>query len=292
MSEVVSGAVPSSLTGGWRPLSKRNEPEEPEVLLEDAPPFLAAALQQWAEVIANSALDSVLKSIALRLRLPPARTITPWKSAVLDAMLHHALDVVDALLHFASPSSLAGQYVAVADLNDVLLHAGSAWRVNAERDGLERRVDGTVVQAHQAAREAADEAGYPAATQRLRQAWAKAYGRAPEPGATYRDAVAAVEAVACPLFLSAEQQPTLGKVRAHLDSARHKYEMVILDRDGAAAPIDAVVEMIGLLWHGQRDRHEGGPSTAAITQDAAEQAVHLASVLVQLIASGGIRRKP
>jgi len=49
--------------------------------------------------------------------------------------------------------------------------------------------------------------------------------------------------------------------------------------------------MIALLWEGHRDRHAGGPTTALITQPAAEAAVHLAAVLVQWFSSGAVRRK-
>jgi hypothetical protein len=83
----------------------------------------------------------------------------------------------------------------------------------------------------------------------------------------------------------------LGKLRAHLDQGRHEYEMVISDRTGAPADIDAVVAMISLLWHGQRDRREGGPTSAPVTQEAAETAVHTAAILVHWTSSGSIRKK-
>lgn len=100
----------------------------------------------------------------------------------------------------------------------------------------------------------------------LRAAFSEAYGIKPDPSAAYSRAVKAVEAVANPLFLSNDPEPTLGKVRSHLDQGRRKYEMVIADKTGAPADIDAVIAMISLLWHGQRDRHEGGPTSAPVTR--------------------------
>jgi hypothetical protein len=67
--------------------------------------------------------------------------------------------------------------------------------------------------------------------------------------------------------------------------------MVISDRAGSPAGIDAAVAMISLLWHGQRDPHAGGPTSAPATQAAAETAVHTAAVLVHWISSGSIRKK-
>ena len=97
--------------------------------------------------------------------------------------------------------------------------------------------------------------------------------------------------MASPLFLPNDREPTLGRVRARLDQGRTKFEMVIADKTGASADIEAVIAMVGLLWHGQRDRHEGGPITAAVTQEAAEAAVHTAAILVHWMPKGIIREK-
>jgi hypothetical protein len=51
------------------------------------------------------------------------------------------------------------------------------------------------------------------------------------------------------------------------------------------------VELINLLWHGQRDRHAGGPTSSPITQRAAETAVHAAALLVHWFTEGSIRKK-
>ncbi|MFD8373502.1 hypothetical protein ACFV2Z_22450 [Streptomyces sp. NPDC059688] len=147
-------------------------------------------------------------------------------------------------------------------------------------------------QAQARAKEVAESSGRFAASERLQKAWIAVYGRHPDPGAAYRHAVAAVEDVACPLFLPRDASPTLGKVRAHLANSAHKYAMVISDSNGAPASIDAVTALVGLLWHGQRDRHEGGPTSAPITQEAAEHAVHLACLLVTTIGGHAVRRLP
>ncbi|MCX4706993.1 hypothetical protein OG252_00190 [Streptomyces sp. NBC_01352] len=38
--------------------------------------------------------------------------------------------------------------------------------------------------------------------------------------------------------------------------------MVISDSNSAPSSVEGITAMIALLWHGQRDRHEGGPTGA------------------------------
>lgn len=293
MADVPSPS-PSSTTAlrqgdSWRPLSARawEESAEPEPLFEDCPLFLDFALREWAK---GAAYEGLWRRIAMRFRLGahPAG----WEAAVTSVNAPNwMLDVVDAVLHYSTLGEEPLDPYDVAELDQILLDSGSAWEVSERADQLQRRVDETVQQGHFAAREGAVEAGYPAASDRLQKAWAAAFGRHPDPGAAYRHAVAAVEAVACPRFLPQDPVPTLGKVRSHLTQSAHLYEMVISDSSGEPAPIDGITAMIGLLWHGQRDRHEGGPTSAPISQEAAEEAVHIASLLVTTFATGAVQRR-
>jgi hypothetical protein len=106
----------------------------------------------------------------------------------------------------------------------------------------------------------------------------------------YGEAVRAVEAAAIPVVIPADPAPTLGKVRSSLEQGAANWEMVIPAKDGATAPVAPVVGMVALLWEGHRDRHAGGPTSASITQAAAEAAVHLAATLVQWFVTGVVRR--
>jgi hypothetical protein len=178
----------------------------------------------------------------------------------------------------------------VRHLQGLLNEGNSAFTVCADGSGLELRIDEALHANFNKAVDAGQSAAEVAADH-LRAAFSDAYGIRPSPGAAYSHAVKAVEAVANPLFLPKDLEPTLGKVRARLDQGRNKFEMIIADRFGAPADIEAAIAMIGLLWHGQRDRHEGGPSTAPVTQEAAEAAVHTAAILVQWISKGIIREK-
>jgi hypothetical protein len=209
------------------------------------------------------------------------------------------IEIVDALLAGLSevnPFSAAGRYhgVTVSDLRNeldrILLEGGSAYMINPDKNGLCRRVDVTLRQSLEAAVQAADKQTQGAGAH-LREAFAAAYGISPNPSVAYSQSVKAVEAVANPIFLPKSPEPTLGAVRSTLDQGRNKYEMVVQDRTGAPAGIEAVVELLNLLWHGQRDRHAGGPTSRPVTQEAAETAVHAAALLVHWIATGAIRKK-
>jgi hypothetical protein len=173
--------------------------------------------------------------------------------------------------------------------------AGSDYRVRGVEEGgytgLERIVDATVTKAARRAGKDAGAAGRTAAKERLRSAWCKACGLHPDPGGAYADAVRAVEDVACPIFLPTSPEPTLGAVRSHLEQGGHKYELVIADGTAVPANVDVLTSMVVTLWFGYRDRHEGGPTSAAITVEAARAAAYLAAALVRWLSSGAVRRK-
>jgi hypothetical protein len=240
--------------------------------------------------------------VAVRLKLPSRifKSRDPnAELAALDDRMNPMLrlEVIDATLgcvqqalqganwyHHQTAASYARQ------MEGILREGDSAFTVSEDGSKLERRIDETL---HATYGKAVDAGASKAETaaDHLRTAFTEAYGIKPDPSTAYSRAIKAVEAVANPLFLPDAPEPTLGKVRSHLDQGRHKYEMVIADKTGAPADIDAVVAMISLLWHGQRDRHEGGPTSAPVTQEAAETAVHTAAILVHWISSGSIRKK-
>ncbi|WP_331768353.1 hypothetical protein [Embleya sp. NBC_00896] len=50
--------------------------------------------------------------------------------------------------------------------------------------------------------------------------------------------------------------------------------------------------MLKLLWHGHRERHPGGATSAPVTEKTAQGATHLAALLVRWFATGIVRHKP
>ena len=168
----------------------------------------------------------------------------------------------------------------------------SLWRVSDKKNSLERRQDETVTAAvHQVAL-TAERVGRPAAAEHMRNAWAKTYGLHPEPSKAYAEAVLAVEAVAIPAIVPKHVDATLGHVYGQLRNQGYLYELSILDKaTGDCASVEAVTQLVELLWKGHTDRHEGNVPAVPITQEAAEMAVHAAASLIQWFASDAIRRK-
>lgn len=290
------------MTSRWRRLTDRLAGKtEPEPLwAKGVPDHLDVPIAEWLyEVLRKYDMAS---PVAVRLKLPSRilRSRDPYAElASLDDRMNPMLrlEIIDATLSCIHQAMQSAEWYhrqaatsAARHLEGILREGDSAFTVSADGSGLERRIEQTL---HAAYGKAVDAGGSKseAAADHLRAAFTEVYGIKPNPSAAYSRAVKAVEAAAIPIFLPSDPEPTLGKVRSHLDQGRHKYEMVVADRTGAPADVDAVVAMIGLLWHGQRDRHEGGPTSAPVTQAAAETAVHSAAVLVHWISSGSIRKK-
>ncbi|MER5833366.1 hypothetical protein ABT116_21540 [Streptomyces sp. NPDC002130] len=277
------------MTSTWRRLTDRLAGKtEPEPLwTEGVPDHLEVPIREWLYEVLRT--YDMATPVAVRLKLPSRilKSRDPYAElATLDdpknPMLR--LEIIDATL------SCMQQALQGARWNHLQTAASIARHLEGILREGERRIDETLHATYDKAVEAGASKAETAADH-LRAAFTEAYGIKPDPSAAYSRAIKAVEAVANPLFLPNAPEPTLGKVRAHLDQGRHKYEMVIADKTGAPADIDAVVAMISLLWYGQRDRHEGGPTSAPVTLEAAETAVHTAAILVHWISSGSIRKK-
>ncbi len=274
----------TSSAAAWQPLSARvgDKPFD-DTLYEGVPDHLVDPLQNWLEDAI--ATDRLAERVNLRLRRPAGR---PIRTELVYGGRSEMLDIIDAILHIRRDNDSIRLRDELADL---LEDGGSAYKISEDLFSLERRVDPSVTEAFQAAQANAAKAGRKDAAAHLAEAWKNAYGLNPDPGVAYREAVKAAEAAAIPVVIPSDPVPTLGKVLSSLGQGAAKWELAIADKSGAPAPIDPAIAMIALLWEGHRDRHAGGPTTAPITQPAAEAAVHLAATLVQWFSSGAVRRK-
>lgn len=161
---------------------------------------------------------------------------------------------------------------------------GSAYRVNAAGDGLERRIDPIATAAYAAATKGVRD-GDTSAADHLRAAWKAAYGIQPNASLAYGEAIKAIEAAAIPVLLPNDRTATLGKI---LGSLKQKPETIVFAiGDGDAS---AVIGMMRAVWDGHSDRH-GSTTTKRVGDEAARAAVHLAVTLVQLFRQGSIRTK-
>jgi hypothetical protein len=165
-------------------------------------------------------------------------------------------------------------------------HGGSAWRVADDGRGLERRIDSTAVTS---VRHAASNSSI--ASEHLTTAWRAAYGRQPDPGKAYGEAIKAVEAAAIPVVKPKHARATLGTVLGALNARPSDWELAMLGPERTPCGPEPVVAMIELLWQGQSDRHAGNLPTVPTPAAAAIMAVHLAATLVHWFSTGAIRKK-
>jgi len=281
-------------------------------LYEGVPSHLAASLRSWAEDYLTSR-PQLTERIALHLRIALTRTMrnaTPLVYAqapladcdLLDAInlalqlyqgLHSELAEIDAIEQMMSSGMISSpgnaSYLgadAVRRLDRILRDGESAFTVCFAPPHLVRRVDATVTGATRHTAAVAD----PTTAGLLRDAWRQVYGQSPDPTAGYRQAVRAVEQVACPRVLPNDSKATLGKVIGNLREHKSKWALVLVDKDGIGT-IDPLVAMLDRLWSGQVSRHGGGESREQ-TQAEAEAAVHLACVLIQWLTTDALRKAP
>ena len=272
------------------------------VLNEGVPEHLRHPLQQWLYAYLTGR-DRLARKVAVSVRLAIASTADqPLLDELVVVEGEQLLDTIDLALQYddalefqltevgPDPSPYAPDWApgSPADyldqLQELLLAAGSVYTAYGghHRMQLVRRLDPTVV------RVIADTAAQSPAGPLLDSAWRNAY--ALHPTTAYRDAVRAVEQVACPLILPNDRAATLGKVNAHLRDTGQRWSFVLVDRTGATT-IDPLLGLLQRLWVGQVSRHGGSQNSRDQTLDEARAAVHLAAALVQLLGAGALTRR-
>jgi hypothetical protein len=272
-------------------------------LHEDAPEHLAIALRRWLDEAEDHDLNSqpaLTTRVCLQLGLATPYPVRGQRNGLSSMMHVDVIELVDAALGQLDPSvTLHGdplQYpegsngeharLLLQRLNHILDLGRSAFRVAENGSQLEPKVDPTVT----ALFEQTTAATSATAADLLRAAWSAIYSRAPDPTGAYRQAVRAVEEIACPLVLPADEVATLGKVAASLRQSGHRWRFVLCDRDGADS-VEPLVGMLERLWTGQVSRHGGGKNSRDQTAEEAQAAVHLAATIVQLLGAGTLIRR-
>lgn len=288
-----------------RTFSDRLAGRVPDLRLDrDLSPALGQALTEWVDRVACQSAYRLDRKVALALGIPGAPDAglpgspLSFRGGLLLAHGPELLDIVDAILDLhplrlhrvdpenGEPISGAWDYARqVSELDEYFVDAGSAYRVAADKAGLELRLDDTVTLAAEQTAIA-----MPGAGAHLAEAWRRTYGLHPDPTTGYRDAVRAVEQVACPLVLPDDRAATLGKVIAHLRQGGHRWTFALVDRDGHGT-VEPLVAMLDRLWTGQVSRHAGGQKSRDQTLPEAQAAVHLAATLVQLLGAGALTQR-
>jgi len=305
------------------PRTTPSGPRPSEQLVEGVAPWMASSVIEWLRpfftnegVVERSYSGGLGAGGENRDFLREAernfRTALDWRNgsrsaaeSVVRKMLdddNFAIQVIEhALANVHLGYSFQEEYEAVERLQRILLESGSAWEV-AQTQGrsggtLRRR---TAAAASQSVDRLAAKSGR--AGDHLTRAWTATYGRDPNPGEAYSQAIKAVEVASIPVVIPKDPTATLGKVVGAMRSTPTKWT-AIFDRSVSAGfgahgpqveytPVESVVLMVDLLWRNQTGRHgvdEPWPA-GVVSQAQAEWAVHLALVLVHLFRSGAVRR--
>ncbi|MFD5110557.1 hypothetical protein [Streptomyces cinereoruber] len=280
---------------------------------EGVPDHLEIPLRQWVMTVLEDDEDNAQR-IALHLKLRVTsgpQGYSPAQFLAGGTTKERLLDVVNAVLSLNMPPELrpfspanpawnsrrhyGGTHAnsererAITALEDMLSLAGSAYRVNDARTGLELRVDTTAQRAfaHTLAGARTPQSG--SAADHLAAAWKAAYGQNPDPGKAYSEAIKAVESASQAVIEPKNPMATLGKMLVTIKDSPQKFSTAIPTPDGDH-DIDLVAGMMRRLWKGQTARHGSKNATRFETQREAEMAVHLACTLVQWFTAGLIQR--
>lgn len=271
------------------PLSVRREVRSTanlSLLHAGVPPYMSPSLLGWVwSMVRDHDLEGYVQA-----NQGGSKFKTVYEAATMDDDL--MLDVVDSILQHLPALDESGHYVTqnklrvlVAALQSILAESSSAFAVDFS-DGMRliQRVDKT---AEQASDDAVEQDGH--ASGLLRTAWSATFNRDPNPSSSYRDAVLAVESVACQAFTPGDQQPSLGKAIGHLQSSLTTWTVATLD-DQQQASAETLLAMLKTVWQNYQ-RHlgaDGSPAQPA-TQDEAEAVLFLAVTIVQWFERGLVK---
>lgn len=226
--------------------------------------------------------DTAMRTIAMQLRLavPPSATSGAiGQELATEAAVDEdfCLDLIDITLNLWGMGRNAEQ------LEFILRASGSVWKVASDGQSLELVVDEAMQQTYEAAISPRDEAA-----KELSEAWAKAFGRSPDPSDAWDHAIKAVECVLIPVVVPNKTNATLGNVVGELGSSQSapNWEL-ILPNNTLNHEAEALASLLRLLWP-NHDRHGSGP-TPSINE--ARAVVCLAATLVQWHRQAWIVRK-
>lgn len=279
---------------------------------EGVPPWLRASLLRWLQPILHAVQDSQYHRYSgtsspafveqaerrLHITVDWSRDERGAIHDLTERMLADDdvfLDVLGLAIEKVELGyTFQEEHNALNELDRILTEAGSVWRVDVQtvetgdewrghksyRDirTLQRRTMPEAAAALKAVSQSA-----PEAARHLGSAWNHAFGRNPDPGRAYGEAIKAVEAATIPVVSPNNPKATLGTVIGQLRSTPQKWQAILvrditLTGGSQMAPIEVLTNLAALLWGNQTDRHA---PVQPIEQTQAEMAVHLALTLVQ-----------
>lgn len=262
----------------WQPLSVREGRAEEAGPFEGIPPHLREAIDEWLLNTLESRVygepETVAEFIALRLQVSgdPIFTRLTWLRTVAKTDPDKGLDIVDVAL-------LSTKGKTAKALERSLYLAGSVWQVNERENGLDRRVSAGERQSYESAVTPAD-----AASEQLRIAWTKVYGRHPDFSDAWDHAIKACEALLAPIVTPKAPKPTLGTILSTMEAKPSKCRLG-LESSSKTTNVETFIGMLRLIWPNP-DRHETGQSRPP-TEAEARHVLHLVVLVVNWVRQDG-----
>lgn len=270
-----------SVEPSWVPLFAS---EQFDVLVEGFPSYLREPVIAWLRigVVNGDQLNPwffLEFQAAARTDLGFREGWQSWPTSAAPRLRNIAHADFTNLVDFALFSATAKSRRRA--LEDVLRSGSSKWKVG-EVNGRGRLVERVPAGVQEVFDEVLSNASL--ASQKLKEAWADAYGVSPRPSVAYANAVVAVEIGALEVVQVNKPDPTLGDVITILHTQQQHWSLPF--RDNEKAPrIEVLVKLMRLLWRGHSSRH-GRPDYQDASDTEARGAVLLAATLVGWLTSG------
>jgi len=288
------------VTRGWIPLSLRRDSaaaEQYAALFDGVPDHLRWSLQDWVTSCFPSgyrtqgdsdAAERLLRAIELNVRVSVPHTAgmpEDWVREFVQQLGDDEttlLNVVDYLLS-KSPRVWAAREL----LADTLEEGGSLWvpKMVDDRWELQERVGAEMESVLSKAVAPGDNA-----STHLAKAWSECFGRSPNAGAAYDDAVKSLEAAFQPIVSPKDMKATLGTIIRDIEQKPEKFGSSLEGKASGPEGVSAVSAMLKVIWQTQV-RHgsgaKGAPTGVSIQQ--ARDAVVVAASLVQLVRQSGFK---
>lgn len=266
----------------FRPLSVRRGLREPFDFQPGIPTHIKVQLVEWVRPFFydpySGAIGGEIDTVIAALQWPIA---VPDEGQRLRAVFAKIDDDDDAFLDLLDLLCTVARSDVLLRLDRILQLGMSEWRVRTQEPaGLEARLTNEARESYGIAVTTADNA-----SEHVAEAWVKAFGRSPEPGAAWHAAVKAVESLLCPIVEPKNTRATLGSIVKALRAKPEKWSFELAAADGAntAVPFIGALEIIGY----EPGRHGTDPNRATLEQ--ARVVVLQAVTVVEWLRAGALK---
>lgn len=235
---------------------------------------LRSALIHWARELSDNPDAESINAVALSLDLSSLgrhATLVDLFQAAAAVDGDRLLDAVESVLIVPQWSD---------EIRRLFVLAGSTLTVSPDGESFVDAVDLTMDQVGRSAMQDSD-----TVSEDLAEAWAKAFGRDPDPADAWGHAISAVEGLLIPLVVPTQAKPNLGHVIGSLSGEHGKQWSAVFPQADEAHGVAGMAEMLRQIWPNP-GRHGDLRGKREPTLDEARAVVPLAAAIVQIARSG------